>query len=49
MIIDTNVENLVQEIVYLRFNFSKMLCLEKLYKEEADKGDEVVNTIDAKI
>ena len=37
MIIEGNVENLVRETNSVRFGFLQILCLEKLYKEEADK------------
>ena len=48
MIIDGNVGNLVQETSNLRIGFKQLLCVDNLYKEEAAKEDEKVNTIDEK-
>ena len=39
IVIDGTVGNLVQEIFNLRVGFIQLLCLQKLYKQEADKED----------
>ena len=45
MIIDANVENLVREINRLKIGSIQLLCLGNLFKEEAPKQDEKVDTM----
>ena len=46
MVIDGIAENLVEEIKNMRVGFLQLILLEKIYKEEADKGHKKSNTID---
>ena len=45
IVIEGKVENLVEEINFLRVVFLQLKCLDKLWNEETEKEDEPVDTI----
>ena len=47
-VIGSDFENIGHELNTLRDGILKLFCLEKSYKEAADKEDEKVDTIDGK-